>query len=171
MEGADSAKTQKWPLSGERVQVVLRGWTLVGRQVLKGHQEPDHKGLPGQFCCVTLANRPVFGPQKKNKWSLGILELEVIAAISFLGSWDQDPKWGKFQSMELCLAGQGKAIARKGWAVATAGPNDGEAWLLSLPTPHTYRRSAQTPFLNRDPTHGGNLRSLAGHKTKIQRSG
>lgn len=44
-----TAKTQRWPLSGERVQVVLRGWTLVGRQVLKGHQEPDHKGLPGQF--------------------------------------------------------------------------------------------------------------------------
>lgn len=119
---------------------------------------------------MTLANCPVFGPQKKNKWSLGILELEVIAAISFLGSWDQDPQWGKFQSMELCLAEQGKATARKGWAVATAGSNDGEAWIVSLSTSHTHRRSAQTPFLNRDPTHGGNL-SPAGHKTKIQRSG
>lgn len=37
----------------------------------------------------------VSGPRKKNKWSLGILELEVVAAISFLGSWDQDPQWGR----------------------------------------------------------------------------
>ena len=35
VEGADSAKTQKWPRE-VRVQVVLSSWTLAGRQVLKG---------------------------------------------------------------------------------------------------------------------------------------
>lgn len=58
------------------------------------------------------------------------MKLEVVAAIPFLDS--HCGRQGKVQSMELCLAKQGKAIAWKIWEVATACPKDGKTWLRSL---------------------------------------
>ena len=60
------------------------------RQPRARSQGPVRTVLLCDFCQIALC----LGPRKKNKWSLGILELEV-AAISFLGSWDQDPQWGR----------------------------------------------------------------------------
>ena len=153
-----------------RVQVVLSSWTLVGRQVLKGSQEPDHKGLSGQFCCVIFVKSPfVSGLGRKTSGLLGSWSLRLLLLFP---SWAPGIRThsGAGRASSRVWQGKGKATSRKGWAV-TACPNDGEAWLISLPPPPTHHRSAQTLFLNRDPIHGGNLRSPAGHKTKIQRSG
>lgn len=91
--------------------------------------------------------------------------------MPFLDS--QCGRQGKVQSMERCLAKQGKAIARKIWEVATACPKDGEAWLRSLylaPLPLVpCHRSGQAALLNRNPTHCGNFRCLTGPRPKTQR--
>lgn len=144
-----------------------------GEAGAEGSQEPDHKGLPGQFCCVTSANRPLsLGLGRKTSGLLGSWSLRLLLLFP---SWAPGIRThsGAGRASSRVWQGKGKATSRKGWAVATAYPNDGEAWLISLPqpTPPTHHRSAQTPFLNKDLTHGGNLRSPAGHKTKIQRSG